>query len=64
MSKTHAVFHVGLLQKYMSNGTIQPPPSPELVDNEYEYIVEALLDHRQVKRGKQRKNEYLVKRLE
>ena len=63
MSKTHPVFHVGLLQKYMSNGTIQPPPLPELVDDEFEYIVEAVLGHRQVKTGKQHKTGYLVKWL-
>lgn len=33
---------------------------PELIDDEFEYTVDRVLDHREVKRGKQRKIEYLV----
>ena len=63
MSKIHPVFHVGLLRTYSSNGSIQPPPVPNLIDDEWEYTVQEVLDHRIVKRGKQRKIEYLVKWL-
>lgn len=61
MSKLHPVFHVGLLRQYGDNGTTQPTPPPELIDDELEYTVETILDHREVRRGKQRKIQYLVK---
>lgn len=57
------VFHVGMLRTFHSNGTVQPPPPPELIDDEFEYTVETILDHKEVKRGKQRKLVYLVKWL-
>jgi hypothetical protein len=38
--KTHNVFHVSLLKSYKVDGTVQPPPPPELVDGDHEYEVE------------------------
>jgi hypothetical protein len=54
--KIHPVFHVSLLRTYKADGTVQPPPPPELVEGELEYEVENILDHRIV-RGRR---EYLV----
>ena len=60
MHQINDVFHVGLLRKYKNNGAIQPPPVLDLINNEFEYTVDTILGHRVVKRGKQRKIEYLV----
>ena len=58
----HPVFDVGLLRTY-SNGSIQPPHR-QCIDDEWENTVQEVLDHRVVKRGDQRKVEYLVKWLD
>ena len=62
--RIHPVFHIDLLTPYhetkMHGGNYQRPP-PELIDNEEEYKVEAILDSRRFGRG--RKLQYLVKWL-
>ena len=62
--RIHPVFHTDLLTPYretkMHGENYQRPP-PELVDNEEEYKVEAILDSRVFGRG--RKLQYLVKWL-
>ena len=48
--KWHDVFHVSLLRAWHSNNA-PPPPLPELIDDQLEYEVEAILDHRPKKKG-------------
>ena len=48
MHQINDVFHVGLLRKYKNNGAIQPPPVPDLIDDEFEYTVDTILGHRVV----------------
>jgi hypothetical protein len=64
--RMHNVFHVVLLKPYRPNGTVQPPPPPELVGDELEYEVEIILDHHERRVGNRRspKREYLVERLQ
>jgi hypothetical protein len=64
--KMHNVFHVSLLKPYRSDGRVQPPPPPIELENCLEFEVERILDHRQVKRGRNRttRNEFLVKWLD
>ncbi|KFY66624.1 hypothetical protein V496_01957, partial [Pseudogymnoascus sp. VKM F-4515 (FW-2607)] len=60
----HDVFHVSLLERYWKNieaEGVEPPPEPEIVESEEEYKVEAVLDHRIVKRGRSQKEEYLIR---
>lgn len=58
----HNVFHVSLLERYWTNTEKpDPPPSPEIVDGEEEYQVEAVLDHRVIKRGRGQREEYLIR---
>ena len=63
--KIHDVFHVSLLKRYLRDrtGRIDPPPPPEVIDDEPEWEVETILDHRLVKRGRKNKVEYLIKFL-
>ena len=62
--RIHPVFHTDLLTPYRETKThgenYQRPP-PELIDNEEEFEVEAVLDSRHFGRG--RKLQYLVKWL-
>src|SRR5512147_477464 len=44
--KLHDVFHASLLKPYLPDGRVQPPPPPELIEDEYEYEVEEVLSHR------------------
>jgi Integrase zinc binding domain/RNase H-like domain found in reverse transcriptase/Chromo (CHRromatin Organisation MOdifier) domain len=44
--RIHNVFHVSLLSKYSSSGK-QAPPQPILINGELEYVVEAILLHRE-----------------
>ena len=60
MGQVHNVFHVSLIKPYLSDGRTQPPPAPELIDNTPEWIVEQVIDHRIVYRGRQKKIEYLI----
>lgn len=58
------VFHVSLLERYWKNieaEGVEPPPKPEIVEGEEEYKVEAILDHRIVKRGRSQREEYLIR---
>ena len=60
--RIHPVFHIDLLTPYREtkiHGENYPRPSPELIDNEEEYEVEAILDSRRFGRG--HKLQYLIK---
>jgi hypothetical protein len=59
--KWHDVFHVSLLRPYVDSGRVVPPPLPEIIEGETEYVVEQILAHRDVGRGKRTKRQYLVK---
>jgi hypothetical protein len=61
--KMHNMFHVQLLKKYRDNGKVQPPPPPIEIDDSLKYEVERVLGHREVKRGKGTRKEFLVKWL-
>jgi hypothetical protein len=61
--KMHNVFHVQLLKPYRTDGQVKPPPPPIEIDDSLEYEVERVLEHREVKRGKQIRKEYLIKWL-
>jgi len=55
--KMHNVFHVSLLKAYRDDGTVQPPPPPELIDGELEYEVEQVISF------DEKRKRYLVKWL-
>ena len=57
----HDVFHTELLKPFKAGDRSQPMPNPVEVDGELEYEVEAILAEKTVKRGNQRKVEYMVK---
>ncbi|KFY19162.1 hypothetical protein V493_08103, partial [Pseudogymnoascus sp. VKM F-4281 (FW-2241)] len=58
----HDVFHVSLLERYWEGvEKADPPPNPEIVDGEEEYRVEAVLDHRTVRKGRGTREEYLIR---
>jgi hypothetical protein len=60
--KIHPVFHIDLLSPYREtevHGVNYQCPPPELIDNEEEYEVKAILDSRRTGRG--RKLQYLIK---
>jgi hypothetical protein len=59
--KIHNVFHVSKLRRYHHDGRVQPPPIPVNIDGELQYEVEKVLGHREVKRGKKSRIEYLVR---
>jgi hypothetical protein len=61
--KMHSVFHVQHLKKHRDNGKVQPPPPPIEIDDSLEYEVERVLGHRNVKRSKGTRKEFLVKWL-
>ena len=44
--RIHDVFHVSLLKRYRSNGSIQPPPLPIIVDGEEYFHVDRIITHR------------------
>ena len=54
--KTHLVFHVSLLKAYKAAPHRKPPP-PKIIDDEKEFTVEDILQHRR----KGRKTSYQVK---
>ena len=56
----HNVFHVSLLKRYHSEGRTQPPPPCVYIDDEPEWEVERILNHRLVQRGRKTKVEYLL----
>ena len=55
----HPVFHVNLLEPYHEREGYFTRPGPEIIDNEQEWEVEAIL----AQRGQGRKTQYLVKWL-
>ena len=60
--RTHNVFHVGLLKAWRSNGNYQPPPTSMLVEDDEEYMVETILDHRpKGKKKSDSKLQFLIK---
>ena len=59
--KGHDVFHVCYLKPYRTDGRVQPPPLPDLIDDEPEFEVQEIVGHRHTKRGRQRKLEYLLR---
>jgi hypothetical protein len=38
--RVHNVFHVSMLKPYRRDGSVQPPPPPDIIDGEFEYEVE------------------------
>ena len=56
----HDVFHVSLLKRYNTDGRTPPPPPVDIIDDEPEWEVERILEHRLVKRGRKTKVEYLI----
>jgi Chromo (CHRromatin Organisation MOdifier) domain len=58
-TNAHPVFHVSLLKQYHNDcveGLVQAVPEPVQVDNQVEYVVDNVLDHR-ASRGR---DQYLV----
>jgi len=54
----HDVFHVSLLKPWVAGKMGSPPPIPDQVEGELEYIVERILDHRILKTStRKNKNE-------
>eukprot|EP00878_Enallax_costatus_P006882 GHUV01007210.1.p1 GENE.GHUV01007210.1~~GHUV01007210.1.p1 ORF type:complete len:1163 (-),score=135.24 GHUV01007210.1:586-4074(-) len=49
----HPVFHTSLLKQYIP-GRSTPPPPPEVIDDDFEYEVEDILDHQDVPLKKKR----------
>jgi hypothetical protein len=58
--RIHDVFHVSLLKPYHQNGRATPP-MPEVIQDEFEWEVENILLHREVKSGSRSKTEFLIK---
>jgi hypothetical protein len=52
--KCHNVFHVSLLKQWNPSDRYQPPPPPLVIDGEYEYEVDKILNHRGSEVGKRR----------
>ena len=59
--RIHSVFHVSLLKRYHRDGRWVAPPPPVIIDDEAEWEVDRILEHRLVKRGRKNKVEYLIK---
>ena len=50
--RIHGVFHLSLLKPYYNAGGALPPPPPEVIDDEPEWEVDSILDHRVIKHKK------------
>jgi hypothetical protein len=59
--RVHPVFHVSLMHEYRADGKVQPPPPLFFDDGVPFYEVEAVMKHREVKRGKRVVKQYLIK---
>ena len=60
--KCHPVFHVSLLHKYNRDGRAQLHPPPLVIEADGAWCqVDAVLDHKRVRRGRRWVNRYLVK---
>jgi hypothetical protein len=58
----HNVFHVSLLKPYLRSERTQPLPQPlRFEDGEPVFVVERVLDHKDVKRGKRTVRHFLIK---
>ena len=60
--KVHPVFHISLLEPYRESkypGRSQPPPEPEVIEGELEYVVDSVVKSRY--NGTKKCVEYLVK---
>ena len=44
--RVHDVFHVSLLKRYNSGGSVQPPPLPIILDGEEYFHIDRILSHR------------------
>ena len=42
LQRMHPVFHVSTLKEYKSTGNYQPPPLPDIIDDEPEWTVELI----------------------
>ena len=58
--RIHNVFRVSLLKHYYSDGRAKPPPPCEIIDDEPEWEVARVLNHRLVKHGRKTQVEYLL----
>ena len=56
LSRMHNVFHVSSLREYKQSGAYQPPPVPDIIDNELEWEVQ----HISSTRGEGARRQYLV----
>ncbi len=61
--RIHDVFHVSLLKPYYDDGRIPPPPPSKMIDDEPEWEVDRILDHRVIKHNKRTKVRYLLRFL-
>jgi len=59
--RVHPVFHVSKLKPYHSDGRIQPPPVPLIIDGQEEYVVDMVHAHRDVGSGSRKVRQYLVR---
>jgi hypothetical protein len=60
--RIHNTFHVSLVKPYRADGTVQPPPTVDWLNDEPYWSVERILSHRDKKEGRRTEREYLVKR--
>lgn len=60
--RVHPVFHVSLMKPYQTDGRVQPP-LPNLIDGEVFFLIDRILDHRVVKKGRKASHEYLIRWL-
>jgi hypothetical protein len=61
--RIHDVFHISVLKPFRADGSMPAPPVPEVIDGELEFEVEAILAHKDVRRGRSRKQvrQFLIK---
>jgi transposase InsO family protein len=58
--RIHNVFHVALLKPYRSDGVVQPPSIPEILDDDIQFEIERVLTHRKRQIGKRVIIDYLI----